>query len=161
MSLWRWWPTTSLGDVPKNTFISLAVKASYAYACATPASSQTLDDRESVLSFSLSPLRSLLFRKWIISSTDRGGRGGCPRRLGARVSWGSRSDEGPLIHHLHVSGPKIGKRLILLGPHPGIHSLIKFFRHPCKRKTLVKKRKREDKISNMDELNTYYFFPQS
>ena len=117
----------------------------------TPASSQTLDDRESALSFSLSSVRCLLFRRGIISSTKLA-------REGARGSWGSQSEEGPLIHHSHVPGPKIGKRLILLGPHPSVHSLIKFCRHPYKRKTLVKKKKREDDISSMDELNTYSFF---
>ena len=91
-----------------------------------------------------------------------GSWGGCPCCLDARSSWHSQSDRGPLIHHPHISSPKIGKRLILLGPHLSVHSLIKFCRRPYMRKTLVqKKKKNEDKRSSMDELNTYSFFPQS
>ena len=68
---------------------------------------------------------------------NQGSQGGCPHRLPAKSSWGSWSDRGPLLHHPYSSSPKIGKRLILLSPHSGVHSLIKFCRHPCKRKTLV------------------------
>ena len=68
MSLWRWRPTTLLGDVLENTFISSVAKVSYACASVTPASSQTLDDRELALSFKLSPICCLLFQRGIISS---------------------------------------------------------------------------------------------
>ena len=71
---------------------------------------------------------------------NRGSQGGCSRRLSARSSWGSWSDGGPLIHHLHSSSPNVGKGLVLLGLHSCVHSLIKLHCHPCKRKILVKKK---------------------
>ena len=43
------------------------------------------------------------------------------------------------------ASPKIGKRLILLSPHSSVHSIIKFCRHPYKRKTLVKKNLKKKK----------------
>ena len=141
-SLWRWWPITFLGDIPKNTFISSTVKAFCARACTTPTSSQTLDDRELALSFSLSPVRYLLFRIGIISSTEVAGEAILVVSVLA-----PRLDGGLLIHHPHVSSPKIGKRLILLSPHSSVHSLIKFCRHPYKRKTLVKKKIKKKKKS--------------
>ena len=71
---------------------------------------------------------------------NQGSQGGCSRRLSARSSWGSWSDGGPLIHHLHSSSPNVGKGLVLLGLHSYVHSLIKLHCHPCKRKILVKKK---------------------
>ena len=57
------------GDDPKNIFISSVVKTSWALAIATPASSQTLDERESAFSFSFSPV-CYLFRWGGISSIE-------------------------------------------------------------------------------------------
>ena len=71
-SLWRWQPTTSLGDVPENTFFSSAVKVSYALASATPLLSQILDEWELALSFPLSLVRCL-FQRGMISSTEVAG----------------------------------------------------------------------------------------
>ena len=62
-----------VGKGAENTFISSAVKVSCTCASATSALSQTLDDWESALSFSLSSVRCLLFRRGIISSTEVAG----------------------------------------------------------------------------------------
>ena len=68
-SLWRWRPTTLLGDMPEKTLSSSVVKASCALARARPTSSQTLDERESALFFPLSATR-YFFRRRVISSVE-------------------------------------------------------------------------------------------
>ena len=52
-----------------------------------------------------------------------------------------------------VLAPRAEKGLIFLDPHFCVQPLIKFHRHPCKRKTLVKKKKKKRK--NSDEPNEY------
>ena len=69
MSLWRWRLATSSAGNPENTFMSSALKISWAHAMETPASSQILEGLESTLSFCLSPTLSLLLRG-VSSSTD-------------------------------------------------------------------------------------------
>ena len=100
------------------------------------------DTRRSRVSFILQLIPGMLSLIPEMSNLfNRGSRGGCPRCLSARSSWGSWSDGDPFIHHPHSSSPKIGKRLVLLGPHSCVHSLIELRHHPYKRKTLVKKKK--------------------
>ena len=74
----------------------------------------------------------------------RGGWGSNPRRF-----WdgGGRSNGSPLLHYTHYPFPKVGKRLVLLHPHLGLHFLIKFCCHLCKRKTLKKKKRENEENS--------------
>ena len=53
-----------------------------------------------------------------------------------------------------VLAPRAEKGLVFLDLHFCVQPLIKFHRHPCKRKTLVKK-KRKKKRKNSDEPNEY------
>ena len=72
------------------------------------------------------------------------------------------SDGAALLHHPHSLSPKTRQGLVLFGPHPSIHTLVKFSCHSYKRKALVKKKKnflkKREKGRN-DELNTYTFSP--
>ena len=90
---------------------------------------------------------------------NQGRWGGRPRRFSAWSNRGSQSDEGPLIHHLHSFGPKIRKGLILPNPHLGVHTLIKICRHPCKRKTLVKKKEKKKEKTVTSQMNTHSSSP--
>ena len=80
---------------PENTFISSALKISWALATETPASSQMLEGLESTFSFYFSPTLSLLL--WGVSSSTDGvgdavpvsmevGKEGSAARIGAPLS---------------------------------------------------------------------------
>ena len=68
------------------------------------------------------------------------------------------SDGSPLLHDAHHPLPKVGKRIVLLGPHLGVHLLIEFHRQLCERETLVKKKERKENSRQLRyEINTYSF----
>ena len=66
---------------------------------------------------------------------------GRPHYFNARSRRSHYSDGAALLHHPHILGPKTGQGLILLSPHPCVHTLVKFSCHSYKRKALVKKKK--------------------
>ena len=71
---------------------------------------------------------------------------------------GSGSDRDPFLHHTHHPLPKVGKWLILLGPHFGVHILIKFCHHLYERKEgkHLKKIKIKNKKEREKERTTRY-----
>lgn len=88
----------------------------------------------------LGPLPFTPLRRNLLNWSGRRSR---PHRFDSKNGWCCCSDGNPLFHHSHALSPKIGQRFILLSPHLSIHSLVKFSSHSCKRKTLKKRKKKE------------------
>ena len=97
----------------------------------------------------------------------RGGRRSRPHHFSNkdnRSDGNKGSREGAFPSDAHRFLDDVRQWLIFLRSHLHVHILIELGRHFCKKETLVKKKREEEKKMkrpSADEVNTYFFFPQS
>ena len=141
MSLWTCWYATALNGTSEKNFRSSVVPTLCALSTASPSSSQTVDERESAFSFSLT-VKCGLFEGVGISSIEVVGETVLAvltsETMGVAEVIEVTDGPFPVTHSLLSD---VGQWLVLLGPHLCIHTLVELGRHFYKKKTLGKKKK--------------------